>query len=94
MVFKKFCLKCEKSFQPLGKYQKLCDKCQLIKTDERNLKNRNKCGICKDACSGNLIIEYRKGKYIILCQRHFNKLEFIQDPKELRERIKYLKSYH
>ncbi len=57
-------------------------------------KKRKKCGICKEPCSGKMLIEVVKGKYISLCTYHFNILEFIQDQKELRKRIKYLRSYH
>ena len=29
-TFKKYCLRCEKSFRPTGKYQKICEKCKII----------------------------------------------------------------
>jgi len=55
---------------------------------------RGKCNICQEPCSGNLLIQWRKDAFISLCTYHFNKLNLIQDPKELRKKVKYLKSYH
>ncbi len=69
-----------------------CSNCGVrIKTMEMK---RKSCGICQEPCSGKMLIEHIKGRQISLCTHHFNRLELIQDPKELRDTIKSLKSYH
>lgn len=87
---------------------KRCKKCNKIIRQENNSgycashashaskveKLRKMCGICQEPCSGKLLIEHYKGRIISLCTYHFNTLNIIDDPKELRQKIKYLKSYH
>ncbi len=62
--------------------------------EKKKKKRREKCYICEEKCSGKLLIEHKKTKFISLCTIHFNELNKINDPKELRKRAKYLKSYH
>ncbi len=87
----KRCKKCRKIIcsKSISGYCSYCGGKQRT-TDRR----RKSCGICQEPCSGNMLIEHIKNKPISLCTHHFNKLEFIQDPKELRAKIKYLRSYH
>jgi len=43
-IFKRPCRRCEKSYQPNGKYQKYCEKCQNIlrkESEERKRRLRN-----------------------------------------------------
>jgi len=40
MVYKRFCLDCDELFQPTGKWQKYCVKCQKLKRKES--KNKKK----------------------------------------------------
>ena len=84
-------MKCKKVIREYNK-SGYCSSCSArIRNEERR---KGKCGICKDPCSGKLLIEVAKQRYISLCTKHFNKLELIKDPTELRKRIKYLRSYH
>jgi len=52
------------------------------------------CYICKEPCSGNMLIETRKSKISSFCTYHFNQLVNCKNQTELRKKIKYLKSYH
>jgi hypothetical protein len=51
---------------------------------------KERCCICGDKCSGNRIIEARKGKYYNFCTFHFN--EYLDVPiEEIRKQIKFNK---
>jgi len=38
MRFKRICIKCEKYFQPKGRYEKICDNCKIPKGE--HMKNK------------------------------------------------------
>jgi hypothetical protein len=40
MAYKKYCLDCDKLFQPTGKYQKYCVKCQKLRRKEVTMKRK------------------------------------------------------
>jgi len=87
----KKCIKCKRVIRESNK-SGYCSSCSArIKNEERRKK---KCGICKEPCSGKLLIEVAKERYISLCIYHFNILNMIDDIKEIRKKIKYLRSYH
>ena len=87
----KRCTKCKKIINSTNK-SGLCSSCGTRAWGaEQKLK---KCYICQEPCSGNLLIEHRKGSKVSFCPFHFNLLNSINKLKELRKRIKYLKSYH
>ena len=85
------CSKCNRIIRQSNKSGYCCG---CAANEKKRDKLKKECFICKEPCSGKLLIEYRKGYCISLCTYHFNKLNLISDPKELREKIKYLKSYH
>ena len=57
-------------------------------------RKRSFCGICEEPCSGKMLIEHYKGRYVSLCTYHFNRLIFINDQKDLRAMIKRLRGCH
>lgn len=87
----KRCSKCKRIIRASNK-SGFCSFCGI----QENAKERKRksCNICEERCSGNLLIEVVKGRYVSLCTSHFNLLNLIDDPTELRKRIKYLRSYH
>jgi len=87
----KRCMKCKKVIRESNK-SGYCSSCLPVIRQAEN--KRKKCNICQEPCSGKMLIEVMKGKYSSFCTHHFNILNQISDPIELRKRIKYLKSYH
>jgi len=85
------CIKCKKIIRDFNK-SGYCSTCGMKENAKE--RERKKCGICKEPCSGNMLINHRGKNCISLCTYHFNLLNMIDDQKKLRERIKYLKSYH
>ena len=87
----KRCKKCNKIIRAFNK-SGYCSTCGMKENAKERM--RKKCSICQEPCSGNMLIEVSKRRYISLCTEHFYILNLINDPKKLRERIKYLRSYH
>ena len=86
----KRCMKCKKVIRESNK-SGYCSSC--LPGIRQAEKKRKKCGICKEQCSGKMLIEVVKGKYISLCESHYKKLKHIKNPKERRKQIKTLREY-
>ena len=91
MVTANRCTQCRKIIAQHNK-KGLCSRHQNIIMNK--IRMRSKCGICKEPCSGNMLIQVKKDDYISLCTHHFDLLLQIKDMKEVRKKIKYLRSYH
>ena len=91
MTTAKRCTICRKVIAQHNK-KGLCSRHQNI--DGAIKRRRGKCGICKEPCSGNMLIHVMKDRYVSLCTHHFDKLLQIKDIKEVRKKIRELRSYH
>ena len=89
IFFKRVCRDCDKTYRSECKYQLYCKKCKTARRKNAmiKIKNKLKCCICGEKCSGKMKIEARKGTEYIFCTFHFNRYEFTP-LKELRKIIK------
>ena len=91
MIKAKRCTECSKIID----FNNLSGLCEYHSRKELHKKKVRKiCHVCGEECSGNMLIRYRSNAVISVCTRHFNKLNLIQSPQDIRKEITRLKSYH
>ena len=86
--------RCKHCNRPIRDFNKTGYCCGCRSNRRRIERNRQRCNICEEPCSGKMLIEVRKGTLWSFCTYHFNLLNSIKDIKDIRKKIKYLKSYH
>ena len=86
---KRPCKKCDKTYQPTGKFQTICEPCfkASLKGRQTHKPITNYCKYCGGECAGYLKIELRKGIYSSFCTNCFSLL-YNKDIKEIRKLIK------
>ena len=85
------CSKCKKILRPRNK----SGFCNYHNTRNNHIEHkRKKCFICKEDCSGKMLIEIRKNHRKSFCTRHFNKLNNFDKMSDIKNEIRRMKSYH